>query len=68
MNCLATNISGALANPARRRFWLTIGSGSLIAVGRIARHGFEMIGLWCALRWLPPCSPARTLHSAPGGR
>lgn len=49
MSRLVTSISGALANPARRRFWLTIGSGSLIAVGLIARYGFGMIDLWWAL-------------------
>ena len=49
MNNLVTNITAAIAHPARRRLWLTIGSGILIAVGLIARYGFGMIGLWSAL-------------------
>jgi Zn2+/Cd2+-exporting ATPase len=49
MNGLVTNITGALAEPERRRFWLTIGSGGLIAVGLIARYGFGMTDLRWAL-------------------
>ena len=49
MSSLVGNISGAITHPARRRFWLTVSSGSLIAVGLIARYGFGMIDLWWAL-------------------
>jgi Cd2+/Zn2+-exporting ATPase len=49
MSSLVANISGAITHPARRRFWLTVSSGSLIAVGLIARYGFGMIDLWWAL-------------------
>lgn len=42
-------IRNAFAHPARRRFWLTVGSGGLIATGLLARYGFGMIGLWSAL-------------------
>lgn len=49
MSSLLAMIRGAIAHPARRRFWLTIGSGGLIAVGLIARYGFGMIDLWSAL-------------------
>ena len=49
MSSLATNIMGAIAHPAQRRLWLTIGSGSLIAIGLIARYGFGMIDLWSVL-------------------
>ncbi|MCO5081344.1 MAG: cation-translocating P-type ATPase [Rhizobiaceae bacterium] len=49
MSSLLAMIRGAIAHPARRRFWLTIGSGGLIAVGLIARYGFGMIDLWAAL-------------------
>src|SRR5690606_37098060 len=49
MSSLVANISSAITNPARRRFWLTVGSSGLIAVGLIARYGFGMIELWSAL-------------------
>lgn len=49
MSSLATNIMGAIAHPAQRRLWLTISSGSLIAIGLIARYGFGMIDLWSVL-------------------
>jgi Cd2+/Zn2+-exporting ATPase len=49
MTSLVANIRGAIAHPARRRFWLTAGSGGLIAAGLTARYGFGMIGLWSAL-------------------
>jgi hypothetical protein len=54
MNGLVTNILCALSEPARWRFWLTIGSGGLIAVGLIAvgliaRYGFGMTDLRWAL-------------------
>ncbi|MET3791065.1 heavy metal translocating P-type ATPase [Aquamicrobium terrae] len=43
---LVTGIRSAIAHPARRRFWLTVGSGGLIAAGLLARYGFGMIELW----------------------
>jgi Zn2+/Cd2+-exporting ATPase len=43
------NIRGVLGHPARRRLWLTVGSGGLIAAGLIARYGFGMVDLWSAL-------------------
>ena len=49
MSSLLAMIRGAIAHPARRRFWLTIGSGGLLVVGLIARYGFGMIDLWSAL-------------------
>ena len=49
MTTLVTNIGGVVANPARRRFWLTMGSGGLIAAGLIARYGFGLIDLWSVL-------------------
>ena len=49
MSSLVMNIRGAMVNPARRRFWLTMVSGGLIAVGLVARYGFEMVDLWLPL-------------------
>ena len=49
MSSLVKNITDAIANPAQRRFWLTMGSGGLIAAGLIARYGFGMVELWSAL-------------------
>lgn len=49
MSGIVTNITSAFAHPARRRLWLTVGSGGLIATGLIARYGFGMVGLWSAL-------------------
>ncbi|HHX89892.1 MAG TPA: cation-translocating P-type ATPase, partial [Paracoccus sp.] len=49
MCSLVKNITDAIANPAQRRFWLTMGSGGLIAAGLIARYGFGMVELWSAL-------------------
>ncbi|MBU2487404.1 MAG: cation-translocating P-type ATPase [Alphaproteobacteria bacterium] len=49
MSSLVANISSAITHPARRRFWLTISSGSLIVIGLIARYGFGMIDLWWVL-------------------
>jgi len=49
MNKTITNIMAAVRHPARRRLWLTIGSGSLIAAGLLARYGFGMVDLWAAL-------------------
>ncbi|WP_299364747.1 cation-translocating P-type ATPase [uncultured Paracoccus sp.] len=49
MERLSANMKAAFAHPARRRLWLTAGSGMLIAAGLIARYGFGMIGLWSGL-------------------
>ena len=49
MNTLVTSITAAIAHPSRRRLWLTIGSGILIAAGLVARYGFGMFGLWSGL-------------------
>ena len=49
MSSLVANIGGAITHPARRRFWLTVSSGGLIAVGLIARYGFGMTDLWWTL-------------------
>src|SRR3546814_10412911 len=49
MQSLSADIRGAFAHPARRRFWLTVGSGGLIAAGLIARYAFGMPDLWAAL-------------------
>ncbi len=49
MSGVTMKIRNAFAHPARRRFWLTVGSGGLIATGLLARYGFGMIELWSAL-------------------
>ncbi|MBB1498123.1 cation-translocating P-type ATPase [Paracoccus sp. MC1862] len=49
MERLSANMKAAFAHPARRRLWLTAGSGMLIAAGLIARYGFGMIDLWSGL-------------------
>lgn len=49
MSGVTMKIRNAFAHPARRRFWLTVGSGGLIAIGLLARYGFGMIELWSAL-------------------
>lgn len=49
MISLVTSIRSAIAHPARRRFWLTVGSGGLIAAGLLARYGFGMVEAWTAL-------------------
>ncbi len=49
MSDVTMKIRSAFAHPARRRFWLTVGSGGLIAIGLLARYGFGMIELWSAL-------------------
>lgn len=49
MSGATMKIRNAFAHPARRRFWLTVGSGGLIATGLLARYGFGMIELWSAL-------------------
>src|SRR5690625_1792990 len=49
MSTVVANIGAAMAHPARRRFWLTVGSGGLIAAGIIARCGCGMMELWSAL-------------------
>ncbi|WP_195759922.1 cation-translocating P-type ATPase [Paracoccus sp. S-4012] len=49
MERLSANMKATFARPARRRLWLTAGSGMLIAAGLIARYGFGMIGLWSGL-------------------
>lgn len=49
MTSLVTSIRSAFVHPARRRFWLTVGSGGLIAAGLLARYGFGMIEAWTAL-------------------
>src|SRR5690554_942784 len=49
MSGVTMKIRSAVAHPARRRFWLTVGSGGLIAIGLLARYGFGMIELWSAL-------------------
>src|SRR5690606_17318727 len=48
-NSMTANIMTALAHPARRRLWLTIGSGGLIATGLLALYGFGQAGLWYSL-------------------
>ena len=37
MSNLVSRIKSAFVHPARRRFWLTVGSGGLIAAGLLAR-------------------------------
>lgn len=49
MTSLVTSIRSAFVHPARRRFWLTVGSGGLIAAGLLARYGFGMVEAWTAL-------------------
>ncbi len=49
MSNLVSRIKSAFVHPARRRFWLTIGSGGLIAAGLLARYGFGMVEAWTAL-------------------
>src|SRR5690606_21459668 len=46
---MITSIRGAIAHPARRRLWLTIGSGGLIIAGLVARYGFGQIEIWSVL-------------------
>jgi len=46
---MTAKIMTALAHPARRRLWLTIGSGGLIATGLLALYGFGQAGLWYSL-------------------
>jgi Cd2+/Zn2+-exporting ATPase len=49
MEKMITNIRAVIAHPARRRLWLTAGSGGLIAMGLLARYGFGMIDQSAAL-------------------
>ncbi|GAA4135220.1 heavy metal translocating P-type ATPase [Aminobacter aganoensis] len=49
MSNLVSRIKSAFVHPARRRFWLTVGSGGLIAAGLLARYGFGMVEAWTAL-------------------
>ncbi len=49
MSNLVSRIRSAFVHPARRRFWLTVGSGGLIAAGLLARYGFGMVEAWTAL-------------------
>ena len=49
MSNLITKIRSAIAHPARRRFWLTVGSGGLIAAGLVARYGLGLVEAWTAL-------------------
>lgn len=49
MSGFTLKIKRAFAHPARRRFWLTVGSGGLIAAGLLARYGFGMNELWSAM-------------------
>ena len=49
MRKLASRIKSVFVHPARRRFWLTVGSGGLIAAGLLARYGFGMVEAWTAL-------------------
>jgi len=43
MSNLVSRIRSAFVHPARRRLWLTVGSGGVIAAGLLARHGFRLI-------------------------
>ena len=45
---MLTPILTILHQPASRRKWLTIISGSLIVLGLIALYGFDLRGLWAA--------------------
>ena len=45
---MLTPILTILRQPASRRKWLTIISGSLIVLGLIALYGFGLRGLWAA--------------------
>jgi len=49
MEGMISNIRSALAHPASRRLWLTIGSGAMILAGLIARYGFGQIEVWRVL-------------------
>jgi Cd2+/Zn2+-exporting ATPase len=49
MSNLVSRVRNAFVHPAQRRFWLTIGSGGLIAAGLLARYGFGMVEAWTAL-------------------
>ncbi|MFC5386467.1 heavy metal translocating P-type ATPase [Aquamicrobium segne] len=49
MSNLVSRIRNAFVHPARRRFWLTVGSGGLIAAGLLARYGFGIVEAWTAL-------------------
>jgi Cd2+/Zn2+-exporting ATPase len=49
MSNLVSRIRSAFVHPARRRLWLTVGSGGLIAAGLLARYGFGMVEAWTAL-------------------
>lgn len=49
MKGMISNISSALAHPASRRLWLTIGSGAFIVTGLVARYGFDKIEIWSVL-------------------
>lgn len=42
------DLKAGFSHPAHRRLWLTIVSGTLIALGLLARYGFGNIDLWSA--------------------
>ncbi|MCL4765505.1 MAG: cation-translocating P-type ATPase [Hyphomicrobiaceae bacterium] len=46
---MIARMKAALGHPARRRLWLTIGSGGLIVTGLLARYGFGWVEVWTAL-------------------